>query len=168
MALETRADLDDILPANRLFFLIKPKDLIIKEMTDITTAYFDLDPKTRGSPHSARATVTMQSLCTREDVGPDDKVTLQLQLYQIQQAMEIPDGGGQEQLATMFPTFRIARTFKGGVYKLHIVFGADSDFVPEFKKAFLSAFEDTGATRRGGRPQRSIAHQRVQEIPSRR
>jgi hypothetical protein len=137
-------------------------------MTDITTAYFDLDPTARGSPHSARATVTMQCLCNRDDVGPDDKANLQLQLDQIQQAMEIPYGGGQKQLATMFPTFRIARMYKGDFYKLHIVFGADSDFVPEFKKAFLSAIEDIGVTRRGGRPQRSIAHQRVQEILSRR
>ena len=127
-----------------------------------------MDPKTRGSPHAARAITLIKSLSEADGVSDEEKAALVAQMEKIQKLAELPNNGGTDQLALMFPCCRVARTFKGDFHKLQIVFGAESEFEDNFKTMFLSAMEDLEIQRRGGRPQRSIANQRVREMLGRR
>jgi hypothetical protein len=83
-------------------------------------------------------------------------------LEKITPMWESPEG--RDHLEAMFPVCRSIRTFKGDLFKLHMVRTPDTEALYEGTRMhFLKAFQQFHCDRKAGRPMRSVANQRLRE-----
>jgi hypothetical protein len=60
LVLETREDLDDLIPANRMMWMIPAGGSIQSTIVKTTEAYFEQPKEHRGSPHAARVSAIIK------------------------------------------------------------------------------------------------------------
>jgi hypothetical protein len=162
LVLETREDLDDIMPANRLLWMIPAGGAIQATITETTEIYFEQPKENRGSPHAARVTALIKDFSESEVLSEDTRQFFEDLIVKLTPLWEIPTG--REQLEAMYPVCRSIRTFKGDLFKLHMVLTVDAETLQPFTRLFfLRALQQMHCPRKAGRPMRSVANQRLRE-----
>jgi hypothetical protein len=159
LVLETR---DDLIPANRMMWMIPSGGSIQTTIVETTEAYFDQPKEHRGSPHAARVSAIIKLFSDAGELQSDTQVYFTTLLERISPLWESPVG--RSDLEAMFPVCRSIRTFKGDLFKLHMVLTPDAEaFHPGTRMHFLKAFQQFRCDRKARRPMRSVANQRLRE-----
>jgi hypothetical protein len=162
LVLETREDLDDLMPANRMLWMIPAGGAIQSTVVETTETYFDQPKDSRGSPHSARVTAIIKVFAEAPEISTETQEVFTQLLQKIIPMWDSPEG--REHLEAMYPVCRSIRTFKGDLFKLHMVLTPDAEALHEGTRMhFLKAFQQLHCPRKAGRPMRSVANQRLRE-----
>jgi hypothetical protein len=162
LVLETREDLDDLMPANRMLWMIPAGGDIQSTIVETTENYFDQPKEARGSPHAARVTAIIKVFAEAQALSEDTRAFFEQLLEKITPLWDTPEG--REQLEAMYPVCRSVRTFKGDLFKMHMVLTPDAETLQPFTRLYiLRAFQQMHCPRKAGRPMRSVANQRLRE-----